>query len=862
MKELFLNRKPFQQIALKVILSLLTLLISSRINFAQTLHSDLPVANGPVTAMLKDGSTLYLGGLFNYFGPSTGGGAILDSSTGIYNPNFPKVNGSINVCLPDSLGGFYIGGQFTRVGNSYRNSAAHILSDGTVDSWDPNLRATLSYGVVPGIVKTIARFGNTFYIGGIFDQVGDSARFCLAALENGKVTNWNPDPDGLISSIIPTKSIVYFGGSFSNLANKVIPRVNIAAVDAVTGFPTAWAPVVSGGNGNLLFRVQGLYLVDTTLYVWGGFSQIDSRFRYGLGALYTNATTPGSYVIPWNPQTYNWGIHSNPPWVISAFAIKGDSIFVGGNFSKFGPVPKSYIALVSKTTGQISLWKPNISGPKSSTSINTLTVNGNTLYAGGAFDSVDGVLRNNLAAFDLTTGSLSNWNPYPSDWVNTVSTFGSTVFAGGYFTSVNGTTRNGLAAIDLVSNSLLPWNPIVGGNWVTSMVVMDSSLYVGGYFSSIGGNNAQRLAAINKFTGSFIPGMPSVSYSIEDLLIYNNLLYIGGTLGTVGDSVRNGLASIDLSTKNVSAWNPNNHPLGGDYNTVNSLAIVDSTLYIGGSFGMAGDSIRQCLAAFNITTGVVLPWAPTQPGNIDGKIRKIVVSGNSVYAGGGFTKIGGIPISALAKIDRQSGVIDPWDSKLITSNSGRDGIIGINDLAIVDSLLFTVGPILSQNGIPRQGIAELNLVTALPTYQIPSMNEEVYKIVVDSATGTVYIGGAFTNFNDESQSFFAAYTDPSLSSMTSIRKGQNMPAEFSLEQNYPNPFNPTTVINFQMPAASFVTLKVYDILGNVVKTLVDDFKSQGNYSVGFDGSNLATGVYFYQLRAGTFVSTKKMLMIK
>ena len=85
---------------------------------------------------------------------------------------------------------------------------------------------------------------------------------------------------------------------------------------------------------------------------------------------------------------------------------------------------------------------------------------------------------------------------------------------------------------------------------------------------------------------------------------------------------------------------------------------------------------------------------------------------------------------------------------------------------------------------------------------------------------------------------------------------------YSLDQNYPNPFNPTTTINYQIPNNNYVTLKVYDVLGNVVKTLVDDYKTQGKYSVNFDASNLASGVYFYQLKAGSFIATKKLLLLK
>jgi len=89
------------------------------------------------------------------------------------------------------------------------------------------------------------------------------------------------------------------------------------------------------------------------------------------------------------------------------------------------------------------------------------------------------------------------------------------------------------------------------------------------------------------------------------------------------------------------------------------------------------------------------------------------------------------------------------------------------------------------------------------------------------------------------------------------------PTQFALEQNYPNPFNPSTVISYQLPvAAGHVSLKVYDILGREVATLVNEQKAPGNYEVKFDGSKLASGVYIYRIEAGKFSDTKKLLLIK
>jgi len=95
-----------------------------------------------------------------------------------------------------------------------------------------------------------------------------------------------------------------------------------------------------------------------------------------------------------------------------------------------------------------------------------------------------------------------------------------------------------------------------------------------------------------------------------------------------------------------------------------------------------------------------------------------------------------------------------------------------------------------------------------------------------------------------------------------IYNGVPAVTEYGLEQNYPNPFNPATIIRYQIPKAGNVTLKIYDILGSEVTTLINEVKSEGRYEVNFDASSLASGVYLYRLQVNDFVSTKKMILMK
>lgn len=101
-------------------------------------------------------------------------------------------------------------------------------------------------------------------------------------------------------------------------------------------------------------------------------------------------------------------------------------------------------------------------------------------------------------------------------------------------------------------------------------------------------------------------------------------------------------------------------------------------------------------------------------------------------------------------------------------------------------------------------------------------------------------------------------TDSTISNISD----DNIIVEFRLDQNYPNPFNPTTIIKYQIPEYSFVTLIVYDVLGNEIATLLNEEKPDGSYEVEFGGSDLPSGIYFYRIKAGTFVETKKMVILK
>jgi hypothetical protein len=180
--------------------------------------------------------------------------------------------------------------------------------------------------------------------------------------------------------------------------------------------------------------------------------------------------------------------------------------------------------------------------------------------------------------------------------------------------------------------------------------------------------------------------------------------------------------------------------------------------------------------------------------------------------------------------------------------------------------------LISFTGFNNDGILTLNWTTATETnnagFEIEKMKTSWQKIVFIPGAGTTTETRSYS-FTDEEVSYgIIQYRlkqidyDGSFEYSNIVEVEEGVPEKFSLKQNYPNPFNPSATISYSISELSFVTLKVYDVLGNEIKTLVNEEKVVGNYEVEFNATRLPSGIYFYQLSAGSFIQTKKMIMLK
>lgn len=139
---------------------------------------------------------------------------------------------------------------------------------------------------------------------------------------------------------------------------------------------------------------------------------------------------------------------------------------------------------------------------------------------------------------------------------------------------------------------------------------------------------------------------------------------------------------------------------------------------------------------------------------------------------------------------------------------------------------------------------------------VPSANNFAYpqSLFIDSQNGHVWVA----DFDNHRIVRF----DVSTLTMASEKHASLLPEKYELDQNFPNPFNPATQIKFTLPLRGFTSLKIFDLLGKEVATLLSQSHESGSYTVSFDASRLRSGVYFYTLRSGTFVQTKRMVFLK
>jgi hypothetical protein len=698
------------------------------------------VTNGEVKAIAHAGSITYIGGTFTEVGPATGPGVGINESTGA-DLGWARIwggGGSISAVVSDGSGGYYIGGSFTEVASHPAENLAHIKSSGEVDTgWLPKAN---------GEVKALAVSGEIVYVAGSFTVIGtnNAARNRVAALKasgvagEGEATSWNPKANNTVNALaLSGTSVVYVGGTFTEIGSTVVVRNRLAAIKTnteatETAEATTWNPNATAGE------VKALAVSGEVVYAGGTFTVIGTNglTRNRLAAINTNATAEAAAeATTWNP---------NASSEVNTLAVAGTStVYVGGAFTTIGTnnQTRHRIATIktnatATATAEATTWNPNADA-----TVKALAASGSTVYAGGAFASIGATVRNRLAALNASNVPTS-WNPNATAGaVNALAVSGEIVYAGGTFTVIgtNSQTRNRLAAINTnaaaeATATATTWNPNATAGEVKALAVSGEVVYAGGTFTVIGTNSQtrNRLAAIKTnatatATAEATTWNPNASAEVKALAVSGEIVYAGGTFTTIGSTpeTRNRIAAIKTNataeaTAEATTWNPN-----ATAGAVNALVVSGEVVYAGGTFTVIGTNsqTRNRLAAIktNATATATAEATTWNPNATAGEVNALAVSGEVVYAGGTFTVIG-------------------------TNSQTRNRIAAIKTNATATA-------------------------TAEATTWNPNANATVFVVVVSGSGSRLYIGGAFTSLGTGDRAGYASFTFGGPTALFSISAG-------------------------------------------------------------------------------------------
>jgi len=273
---------------------------------------------------------------------------------------------------------------------------------------------------------------------------------------------------------------------------------------------------------------------------------------------------------------------------------------------------------------------------------------------------------------------------------------------------------------------------------------------------------------------------------------------------------------VFLSTNNGANWIEVNNglPIATPF-IVNSLTFIDNNLFA----GTAGYGVF-------LSTDNGANWIEKNNGLTNTAVSTLAVSGSNIFAG------------------TFSGVFVSTDNG--TNWINTQGLAGV----IVESLI-TIGPNIFAGSSGGGVYLSTNNGSNWTSVGLGIPNTTIYAFAI---SGSKIFAGTLSGI---------VYKRELSEIITSVESmSTDLPTNFSVSQNYPNPFNPSTTINFSVPSSEFITLKVFDVLGNETATLVNEEKPAGVYEVEFNALGLSSGIYFYKIQTSSFVETKKMILLR
>jgi uncharacterized repeat protein (TIGR01451 family) len=563
------------------------------------LHAWDPKVLGNVMALEVSGDSVILGGHFSKVGDLDRSYlAAVHATTGRATGWRPDVDGGV-WDLAVSNATLYAGGTFSRVNQTGRNHlAAFSIATGKLTPWNPALEGDH--------VSLVDAMEGTLYVAGLFNRIDGEYRNFVASFDaaGGQLTPWNPSTSNGVITISPLPDGVFIGGTFRNV--NCVNRNGLAAIDALTGEATAWNPDPKPHVMVSAPSIGALEVVDNQVYVGGSFSAIGGE---PLGNLAAIDVVTGKALPSWNP---------NPNGAIGVLKAHGDVLYAAGWFYHIGGRQRRDFVALNRRSGKLTGWTPAVAD------VGAIAVTDQAVYVGGSFRyTAGGKSRRLVAALDPVSGQAFDWGPEipytnSADVVNTLSINGNTLYAGGVFTLPhNGQQRENLIAIDIPSGQVTPWN-VQAGFQVYALVATGNLVYVSSS-SYINGISGKMFAAVDATTGELTGAGPVIGGHSTTVTLWNGVLYVGGEfvtdergsfyLGAFGKKV---LAAPNYIRGTIATAN---QPGCAKDGTEKALANILVAAEPGPYFGLS-DSLGNYAIAVDTGTYVVRQVLPDDPGRV------------------------------------------------------------------------------------------------------------------------------------------------------------------------------------------------------------------------------------------------------
>lgn len=642
--------------------------------------------NDTVRALAVSGNVVYVGGSFNRAGNvPVGFVAQFDRTSSTWNrlgsgPFSNGVNGRVDA-LAVSGSAIYAGGFFTLAGGASARGVAKYQLDNQL--W--SALGGFDVNGVSGAVQAIAVAGEMIYVGGTLISAGGIPANRIARFNSVSQT-WIAMPDGLgnandVRALAVSGSKVYVGGSFTVAGG--------AAGNRIATFDTASNAWASLGSGVASGFVTSLGVTADDIYVAGAFSEAGGG--------------PANNVARFNLIAQSWsslgsGTTNGVLGVAQSLVVSAGRIYVGGEVARAGGAAANWIASFDPIA---QLWLPlgNTAPLGVNHPVRVLAVDGDELFVGGSFTQTGAVAANRLARYSIGTGSWTDLGG-----ANNILTFGQfqaldvsgvDLFVGGTFFPFAGTGAN----VARLNRASMIWSGLGTGfsngvnNTVNKLAVRGNFVYVAGLFTQAGELPANRIARFDSASQSWaalgIGPTNGVNNTVSALAVSTDSVYVGGPFTQAGGLPVSGVARFDVISQSWAGLGT-----GVANGGVSALVVAGDSIYIGGSFTEAGGLLVNGVARFDVPSQT---WTRLGHGaeiGVDGTVNAIAVVENSVYIGGAFTRAGGISAKNIARFDIRSQY---WSSLGEGSANGVDGRV-LSIAALPDGAIFVGGNFGSAGG--------------------------------------------------------------------------------------------------------------------------------------------------------------------